>query len=245
MADFPALREPSGRVVDAGRAMAWLAEGWKMFMAAPAIWVGITVVLAVIFVVLASVPMIGPLASNLLFPVFAGGLMMGCHEQSKGEPLRFDVMFAGFRSNTSGLLTIGIAYLVGLAVIFLCALVVGGSSALLGAAFGGVESFSVAAASIALGSLLLTSLVILALLVPLTMALWFAPPLVTLGGLPAGAALRASFGGCMKNWLPFTLYGVIVLVLLFVAMLPLGLGLLVLIPVLVASTYASYKDIFE
>jgi uncharacterized membrane protein len=32
---------------------------------------------------------------------------------------------------------------------------------------------------------------------------------------------------------------------MFIAVLPVGLGLLVLMPVLVGSLHASYKDIFE
>jgi uncharacterized membrane protein len=58
-------------------------------------------------------------------------------------------------------------------------------------------------------------------------------------------AMRLSFFACLRNMLPFTLYGIISAVLLLVAMIPLGLGLLVMIPTMTASLYVSYKDIFN
>jgi uncharacterized membrane protein len=142
------------------------------------------------------------------------------------------------------LLTVGIISFAGTAAIVLVLVLVGGGGVAVGALLGGADGFG-AGATVALGSLLIASLLALALLVPLTMAVWFAPPLVALGGQSAGVALRASFTACLKNWLPFLVYGVLTFVLMFIAVLPVGLGLLVLIPVLVGSLHASYKDIFE
>ncbi len=48
----------------------------------------------------------------------------------------------------------------------------------------------------------------------------------------------------MKNWLVMMVFGLIVLVLSFFAALPMGLGFLVLMPVLFGALYAAYKDIF-
>jgi uncharacterized membrane protein len=39
-------------------------------------------------------------------------------------------------------------------------------------------------------------------------------------------------------------YSLIVMVLMFFAALPVGLGFLVLVPVLCGSIYASYRDVF-
>ena len=62
--------------------------------------------------------------------------------------------------------------------------------------------------------------------------------------MPPVEALKASFNACLKNTLPFLVYGLVVMVLLFFAALPVGLGFLVLIPVLSGSVYVSYRDIF-
>jgi uncharacterized membrane protein len=92
--------------------------------------------------------------------------------------------------------------------------------------------------------LVLGVLVALALAVPFAMAFWFAPALVVIHDLGAIEALKLSFLGCLRNIIPFLLYGIIAFVLFMVATLPLMLGWLVMIPVLFGSTYAGYKDIF-
>jgi uncharacterized membrane protein len=58
------------------------------------------------------------------------------------------------------------------------------------------------------------------------------------------AAMKASFRGCMRNIVPFLVYGILMLLLSFVAMIPLGLGLMVWVPVAIASTYAAYRMIY-
>ena len=97
---------------------------------------------------------------------------------------------------------------------------------------------------LAFGSVALAMLLSLVLSLPLFMAMWFAPALVFFNRMPPFAALRASFGACVKNALPFVVYGLIVLVLAFFAALPLFLGFLVLLPVVSGSIYVSYRDIF-
>ncbi|HEX7465582.1 MAG TPA: hypothetical protein VF309_03000, partial [Usitatibacter sp.] len=47
-----------------------------------------------------------------------------------------------------------------------------------------------------------------------------------------------------RNFIPFLLYGIVMLVLCVAAVIPIGLGLLVWIPLSVTSTYAAYRDIF-
>ena len=44
--------------------------------------------------------------------------------------------------------------------------------------------------------------------------------------------------------MPFLIYGIAGLVLMIATVIPVMLGLIVLLPVLVCSIYASYKDIF-
>jgi uncharacterized membrane protein len=55
--------------------------------------------------------------------------------------------------------------------------------------------------------------------------------------------MKLSFAACWANVIPFFVYGLIVLVLWFIASIPLLLGLVVLLPVLFCSVYASYRDI--
>ena len=92
--------------------------------------------------------------------------------------------------------------------------------------------------------LLLAILLFLACAIPVYMAMWFAPALVVLHDMAPIEAVRRSFGASMKNMVPFLVYGFVLVVLSVIAAIPLMLGLLVLAPVVVASVYTSYRDIF-
>jgi uncharacterized membrane protein len=76
------------------------------------------------------------------------------------------------------------------------------------------------------------------------MALLFVPPLVVLNDAEVLPALRTSFIACLKNVVPFLVWGVAGLVLAILAAIPLLLGWLLLGPVLGVSLYLSYRDIF-
>jgi uncharacterized membrane protein len=93
-------------------------------------------------------------------------------------------------------------------------------------------------------TMLLAVLIMLALSIPLYMALWFSYPLIVLNDFGVGQALKTSFFACLKNILPFLLYGILMFLIAIVASIPLGLGWLLLGPVLLASLYTSYRDIF-
>jgi uncharacterized membrane protein len=96
----------------------------------------------------------------------------------------------------------------------------------------------------ALTGFLLASLVMMALMIPVLMAVWFAAPLVVFHERGAVDALKESFAGCLKNIVPFLVYGVIFFVHAIVASIPLALGWLVLGPMAAASIYTAYRDIY-
>jgi uncharacterized membrane protein len=80
--------------------------------------------------------------------------------------------------------------------------------------------------------------------VPLVMAVWFAPLLVVIDGMLPFASLKASFNACFANILPLTLYAIVLMGFAFVALIPAALGMIILVPVVFASIYVSYRDIF-
>jgi uncharacterized membrane protein len=232
---------PGGRTVAGGRGWSWLAEGWTMFMKSPGVWIAIIVMLAIIFIVLTFVPFLGGLVISLLLPVFGGGMMLGSRALEEGKDLEFAHLFAGFRTNFGTLAAIGAVYVVASIIIMVIAIIPSGAS-LFGLFAGGPQD--PAAMARAMRGMALSGLIALALFVPLLMAMWFAPALVMLNGLGATQAMKQSFAGCLKNVVPFLLYGVVLTIASIVASLPIFLGWLVLGPVLIASIYASYRDIY-
>jgi len=91
---------------------------------------------------------------------------------------------------------------------------------------------------------LIVVLVALALMLPLIMAIWFAPAIVVFHDVQSMAAMKASFAGSLRNFVPFLVYGVVGLGLAIVAAIPLGLGFLVYGPMLWATVYTGYRDIY-
>ena len=117
--------------------------------------------------------------------------------------------------------------------------------------FGGVMSMmaggatgSAAGTMAGMGVSFFAMLVGFVLFMLVTMALWFAPPLVALRGVPPVDAMRLSFAASLKNIVPFLLWGLIYIVASIIASIPLGLGWLVLLPLLMLTLYVSYKDVF-
>ncbi|HNQ57120.1 MAG: BPSS1780 family membrane protein [Candidatus Desulfobacillus denitrificans] len=232
--------DPGGRSVAAGRGIEWLKQGWQLFTKNPGMWIAIAVILMVVFIVLSFIPVIGGLAAQFLMPVFAGGILLGCRSLSEGGEFGIDTLFAGFKQNTTNLVLVGVFYLVGVIAITVLVFLIGGGAALTGGLIGRGPGVGMA-----IGGFFVALLVMLALMVPLAMAVWFAPALVVFRDIAPLEAMKASFFACLKNIVPFLVYGVIVFVLCVVAMIPFGLGMLVMVPVLMGALYSSYVEIFE
>jgi uncharacterized membrane protein len=74
--------------------------------------------------------------------------------------------------------------------------------------------------------------------------MWFAPALVFLQDVDPIEAIKASFIGCLRNIVPFLVYGVAGLFLAILATIPIGFGWFVLVPVMAVSVYTAYRDIY-
>jgi uncharacterized membrane protein len=247
VADVPAATDDGsfvaeGQAVAAGNGWQWIADAWGYFKQQPGVWIAVVIVFLVIFFALTFIPVVGGLAAALLGPVFAGGVAIGCQAQRQGGELEIGHLFAGFKQNTGKLVLIGVFNLVAWLIIGVVVAIIAGASVAAMMMGGGDMSGGRAAAGV--GAIMLAVLLALALSVPVYMAVWFAAPLVALNDFDPIAALKASFVACLKNVVPFLLYGVVLFAFAIVASIPLGLGWLVLGPVLAASVYTAYRDIF-
>ena len=228
------------RTAPAGRGWNWISEGFAFFRRQPLTWVLITLVLIALGIASALVPVLGGLALQVLTPALSAGLMLGCRRLEEGGELTVGALFSGFSVRGGRLVGLGALGLVATVLVF----------ALIGVVLGlGMWTLLGAQASPEMGpegvlTILLGVLIAVALSIPIYMAMWFAPALIALNDLSLGDAIRSSFGACLRNMLPFLVYGVVMLVFMVVAMIPIGLGLLVLLPVLFTSVYASYRDLF-
>jgi hypothetical protein len=234
---------PAGRGVPAGNGWKWITDAWEFMAGQRWTFVGVFVLLMVINLVSNFVPIVGPLAVTLFSPVLIGGFVLGCDAVRRGEPFEVGHLFAGFQRHTGKLVALGalsLAFYIVAGVIMV---------AIVGASFlplmmGGAEPSPEEVMGMLL-PMLLGVLVVVALSLPLTMAMLFATPLIVLRDFDIGTALKTSFFACLKNVLSFLVWSVIALVLGVLAVIPLGLGLLILGPVMMVSVYISYRDIFH
>ncbi len=237
----PPSRLGSPTSVDASRGWEWIAEGFQLFKPNAGLWIGIHIIL-IILIMMASII---PLASSILMPIFMGGLMIACRDTDQGAPLRLDHLFEGFQNKTGKLALVGAlqlgSYVVIMILIVIIMMIFFGIGALSLGLSGDNQELAAAGFGIAI---LIGLLLFMVLMVPIAMAFWFAPLLVALHDIEPIDAIKLSFFACLKNAIPFLIYGIALSILFILASLPLMLGLIVAIPVMVLSIYTSYRDIF-
>jgi hypothetical protein len=212
----------------------WLVEGFNYFKQDAGIWIAICIVGLVLLIIFNIIPFINLLAAFTTH-IWMGGLMLGCKAQYDREPLQINHLFAGFREAFAPLLLTSIIVTVSTWVIMgIC----------IGSAF--LPMMGIGEPDLAtMGTgFMLGLLIAIALIIPISMAAWFAPALIVLHKVPVIQALKMSFEACLKNIVPFLLYGIVLFILAIVAVIPLGLGMLILGPVIYASIFVAYKDIF-
>jgi uncharacterized membrane protein len=234
--------------VDAGRGWGWIVEGWQLFAKAPGVWIVIMLIYLGISVVLSLIPFVGGLAYTLLMPVLVGGMLYGAAALARGETLEIAHLFRGFQDQErmGPLVLLGLISVAGYVLMALVVMVFMGGGLIMGAT---LDSTGTVVPPEAMGGLL-AGAGLIALLIVLTigflvgMALFYGVPLVMLGGQNAWPAAQDSVAASWINMLPLLVFGLIYLVLAVVAIIPFGLGLLILGPVTVGAVYASYQDVF-
>lgn len=227
------------RQVPAGNAWAWIVSGFQLFKANPVMWIIILLIYLAIIIPISLVPVIGSVVSTLLAPVFAAGMMWGCKALTHQQDLEINHLFEGFKKNTSQLIAIGGIYMMSLLVIAVF-VVLSLDKETMDLIMKGQE-LSPEQASV----MMLPILIAMLFIMPILMAYWYAPLLSGLHNLSALDAMKLSFVACLKNMVPFLLYGFIFMMLLIVAIIPFGLGLILVVPVMMTSLYTSYVDIFN
>ena len=230
--------------LSAGAGVDWIREGWPLFKKAPLMWILLVVVAFVLSIMVSVVPFIGQWVPTLFSGVLVAGFVTGCRALEGGGELELEHLFAGFRSRFAPLLMIGVLYLAGEIAILLVFGMFVGFSIVTGTLMGSQAGWIALLTNVTL-PILAGFVVALALLVPLAAAAWFAPALVLLKDLSALDAMARSFFACFGNFSAFVIYGLVMPGLMIVAMIPLGLGLLVWVPLAITSYWRSYRAIFD
>ena len=238
----------------------WIAGGFAIFRRNPVVLSMLVIAYWFTVLFLNVLPIIGALAASLVIPGLSVGLMQASHNLERSQPVGIQTLYGGLKENTRTLIALGALYLCcTIGVLGISTLVDGGDLFRYMLASSRAERIAVEDADF-----VLPALVVMALLVPIMMAYWFAPVLAAWHRLPVGKALFFSFMACVMNWRPFLSYGLGLmliagiipgvllglLLVLFPGAQAFATGLitlpmvLVIAPVVFASFYASYRDIF-
>lgn len=231
----------------AAAGMAWIKEGWRLFMLAPIPWTGMTALVFLVLMGVGMVPIVGTLAVHVLSPFIVAGYLAASRGGNDGETISFTYLAAGWNEGRQSLLAIGVFYMLATMLIFFLVkfFTDGDMNALLRQSQNpgqmtpeqAEQILATALPAMGLGTLLFA---------PLLMATWFAPGLALFEKFPPSRALWWSLWACWSNWRPLLAYSMVLgLAGLVALMIPYGLGLLVFLPWTLTSTYAAYRDIFS
>ena len=231
---FALASSPRGHSI--GRGWTWIVNGWGIFKQQPMSWVLAMILGFVIMVIVSLVPIVGSIAQMLTTFIWSAGLAIGCRAQVDGGIFEVKHLFSGFQNRPGALILLSVLFNIVIILFVVAAL----GTAFLPMMWGDVDAM----AQLDPQTIMLGALVVTALTIPLMMAVWFAPHLIVFHEASILQAIKMSFVGCLKNVLPFLWWGLVIFVFYVLALLPLLLGLLVIVPVFFTSTYSAYEDIF-
>jgi hypothetical protein len=219
--------------------MRWIAEGFRLFRRSPLNWMMLSAIWLLVAFALVAIPTLGQLILYLLTPALGGGLLLGCRALEQGGRLLPNHLVAGLQSHAAPLVTVGGVYLIGNVLAFGAFMALGGGK-IIAAALQRSSDPGAPPPNLPTDPLLAVFL-----LLPLFMAVIFAPALVVFRGVPAVDAMKTSFLACWRNLLPVLLFATVSAFLAMLAMLPYGLGALIWIPVYAGAVYRAYQAVFE
>ena len=256
------------RRVRASRGVAWWGLGWRNFLLAPWVWIGLSVVFLLSFIVLHALPLGGVLAQWLSLPLISLGAVFASVLRQRWararsitpqglavEPDQEGALAESSRRwspRIGALLLVSLLVLLTLFVVFAILGVVavtgfGLSLAHLHALMDSTDSSSLAqigALGLSIGVLMLFLVLLLAVLLLANIAFWFVGTLVAIGGAAPWAAVRLSMRAGFANLGALLVFTLILMLLSMLLPLTAGLGVLVLLPVISGASYASYDEVF-
>lgn len=227
----------------AGEGNAIIGDAWGLYKQAPIKWTAMTISLFIVTAVFNTIPIIGPiLGAIMIVPLFAG-LIVGAQKISQGESLLFIDLLAGLQMCGVKLIVFSIVYTILCIAAVLIPFGIFGGTDMLIMMVGGEPSDDMLFQPEIMFTFIVSSLLSMALTIPVLMAFWFAVPLIMFHKMSIPDSLKTSFKSCTKNFLPMFIYGLMMLVWSIIALIPLGLGYLIWLPVLFLSAYTGYRRI--
>ena len=231
------------RKVAASQGFHWVAEGFRLYRRTPLLLSAAFAMLFGVVMALGLIPVVGASLSELASPLMVAGFMAAYRALDDGNELELPNFLAGVKGPAIPLMAVGAVQLLGTLLIGKIMLGMGfDPQAVMTAAQTQKDPAEMQAVLNQAMPAMFTGLL---LFTPLIMATWFAPALILFGGARPATALAVSLRAVARNWAAMLVNGLALgAVLLLAALVPMLLGLLVAMPILFGSLYASYQAIF-
>ena len=244
------MTEPTPNKLSTGHGLTWIAQSFSIFGKGASIWIVMLLIFIAINFVITMVPFLQFLLT-VLAPVFTVGFYIGCRAVLKSEMLQIDHLFYGFKLQGRMLIRLGLFFMLWniaiylIIMLFLQMTMTEEQVRLMSQAQTQEQMARLLTESPAMIGVVINAIIVAGIMtIPLLMASWFSPALVAFNNIAPLKAMSLSLKACNRNILPFLVYGLVMLPLTVLASIPLGLGLLIILPVIIISQYVSYKSVF-
>lgn len=229
--------------IDVSRGWGLFGRGWNTFKGDPVTWILMLLIFIVISIVLNLIPLLGGLILAVVSPGLVAGFLKLAQQVEAGGKGSVGTLFQPLQDpqRRNPLLLLGlVALAASVLMVLVMAVLLGGAMAL-----GGGMPDSGGAMPMPLSGIgIFGMLVMFVLYLGIFAVLAFSIPLVYFRKAHIGDAIKASVTGTLSNLGPLIVFSLIYFVLAIVAMIPLGLGFLVLGPVVFGALYGMYREIF-
>lgn len=243
------------RLLPARHGLLWLIASFRLFRANPPLITALTMGYMFVVVTINLLPYIGPFLLPLALPTLIVVLANGCRAIQRGGGIGGVALTFGVQKRRIELVRLGGLHLIGSLVILIASSVMEGGQLALFAPDKTINEDEMVAA---MARLMLVAM-------PVVAAFWFAPLLTAWDDVTPLKSVFFSFVASWRNWRAFAVYGLAIglvavaipgallivanaLSAAFASALSIALRMLlifVLAPVMMASVFISYQDVFH
>ncbi|HTY04751.1 MAG TPA: BPSS1780 family membrane protein [Rhodocyclaceae bacterium] len=251
---MPEPAQIQARRLPARHGFLWLLASFRLFRANPALITALTMAYVFVIVAVNLLPYVGPFLLPLALPALIVVLANGCRAVERGGGIGGVALTYGVRQHRVPLVRLGGLHLLGSIVILAASTIMEGGPPTLA----GPPSMDEAETIAAMGRLMIIA-------IPVIAAFWFAPLLTAWDEVPPLKSVFFSFVASWRNWRAFAVFGATAALFAIGApgVLLIGAGavsaglvsalavvlkmalIFVMAPIMMASVYVSYQDVFH
>jgi uncharacterized membrane protein len=188
-------------------------------------------------------PYVGGMLLAVMFPAFFAGLMLGCHALAEEKQLELKHLFSGFEKHGTPLISLGIISMV-IKLLLVNILILAGGETMVDHIMSAMQAENPEALLQAFSEAGIMFPIYLLLSAVLQSSVVFAAMLIIFRAVKPVASLIASVRATLVNALPLLVYSLMLFPLAVLATIPMMVGWLVLLPIVITSQYAIYRDMF-